>query len=160
MEKHRYSANSFIFFSTLFVTFFSLGINFPMPIFNISVKSGFLTIVSPKNVSTTTIDAGHGVKKYGDDFLYAHSHLAFSTLKTYNVGDEFAVKDHGETHTYRISRRETFSKSTLDTNSGLRSAIYNADYRGNTYDLALMTCGDGRNDDPNSRLVFFASQIE
>lgn len=161
MKKVSFSIYSSCFsLALVFVSFASEASLSPLKISNISNDLGLLTISDPETVSTPNINAGRGVKKYGNDFLYAHSHLAFATLKTYSVGDKFAVETDGIVHTYQISRRETFSKTALEENSGLRSAIYAADFRGNSYDLALMTCGNGENDDRDSRLVFFATQIE
>lgn len=161
MKKVNFSITSSIL--SLALVFVSLGSEASLSLkslSNVSTESDILTISDPEKVPSPSVNAGLSVKKYGNDFLYAHSHLAFSTLKTYSVGDEFAVETNGEKRTYQISRRETFSKSTLDENSGLRSAIYSANFRGNSYDLALMTCGNGENDDPNSRLVFFATQVK
>ena len=123
-----------------------------------SSPSSFV-ISNPSPVSDPSIDAGTGIKRYGSRFLYGHSSLAFSPLKTLYVGDTLTVEINGEAKTYAVSRREVFSKASLDTNSALRSSIYSANFRGNSYDLALMTCGNGSNDDPTSRLVLFISQV-
>ena len=122
-------------------------------------RTASFSIKNPAPVSDPSVDAGTGVKRYGSHFLYGHSSLAFSPLKTLYVGDTLTVEINGETKTYAVSRREVFSKASLDANSALRSSIYSANYRGNSYDLALMTCGNGSNDDPTSRLVLFISQV-
>ncbi|MBR3256693.1 sortase [Candidatus Saccharibacteria bacterium] len=118
----------------------------------------FFYIKNPVSVSSPSKNAGFGVKKYGDKFLYAHSTLGFSRLKTLNEGSEIVLEIDGKAEKYIVSRREIMQKSTLDENSGLRSAIFSAQFRGNAYDLALMTCGNGENDDTNYRLILFASK--
>ncbi|MBQ3464420.1 sortase [Candidatus Saccharibacteria bacterium] len=123
----------------------------------ISQSSGLFRIKNPVRVSDPSVDAGFGVKRYGDSFLYGHSSLAFAPLKTLSVGDRLEIEDGLKTATYRIEKRIVLSKSELDANSALRNAIYNASYRGKTYDFALMTCGNGSNDDPNYRLILFVS---
>lgn len=121
--------------------------------------SSLFRISNPAPVADPSVDAGYGVKRYGAKFLYGHSSLAFSRLKSLNVGDQFIVEMDGQVATYRVSRREVMSKSSLDANSGLRSAIYGAQYRGKSYDLSLMTCGNGANDDANYRLILFAARV-
>ncbi|MBR3233049.1 hypothetical protein IKF74_02105 [Candidatus Saccharibacteria bacterium] len=119
-------------------------------------------INNPTPVYSPAVDAGYGVMRYmsyGGNFLYGHSSLAFSPLKNLYVGSTFSVTMDGQTATYVVSRREVFQKSALDANAALRSAIYSAAYRGSNYGLALMTCGNGANDDSNHRLVLFANRI-
>lgn len=121
--------------------------------------SGLFTISNPISVSNPAVDAGRGVKRYGEKFLYGHSTLAFSPLKQLYVGDRFVVEMDGKIETYVVSRREVMSKSTLNSNSALRKSIYSAKYMGKSYDLSLMTCGNGANDDSNYRLILFATKL-
>ena len=124
-----------------------------------SFKTRLFKITNPERVSDPSVDAGYGVKRYGAKFLYGHSTLAFNRLKTLYEGDRFVVEMDGQTVTYQVSRRVVLSKAALDASSSLRSAIYGAAYRGQAYDLALMTCGDGTNDDESSRLILFVSRV-
>ena len=118
------------------------------------------TISRVENVSDPSIDAGNGIKRYNyngkNRFLYAHSTRAFAPIKHIYAGGRFTATLDGVTKTYRVERREVFAKSDLDSNASLRASIYSASYRGKTYDLSLMTCGNGTNDDSNYRLVLFA----
>ncbi len=121
--------------------------------------NSYFTIVNPEKVSTPAVDAGYGVKRYLKKFLYGHSSLAFSPLKNLYNGNRFVVTMDGETAAYEVVVREVFSRSYLDSNSALRKAIYNANYRGESYDLSLMTCGNGSNDDSSYRLILFANKV-
>ena len=125
-----------------------------------SRASSLFTIRNVEDVSDPSVDAGTGIKRYNyrgkNRFLYAHSNLAFAPIKTLYSGSTFSATLDGVTKTYRVVARVVFKKSELDSNSGLRAAIYSAAYQGKKYDLALMTCGDGTNDDSNYRLVLFA----
>lgn len=126
-----------------------------------SAPAGFY-IGEPTKVSSPAVDAGYGIMRYmsyGGRFLYAHSSLAFSPLKSLYPGDTFTATIDGVTSTYVVRLREVYAKSTLDGNSALRSAIYSASYRGNSYSLALMTCGNGGNDDSSYRLILFADRV-
>ena len=123
-------------------------------------SSGLTRFANIKAVSSPSVDAGTGIKSYGTKFLYAHSSLAFAPLKSLNEGAKFEVEQNGQVFTYIVSRQVVFNRaSDLDSNSARRKAIYNASYNGKTYDLALMTCGNGTNDDPAYRLVVFATRI-
>lgn len=124
-----------------------------------SSYSYYFTIANPTRVSTPAVDAGYGVMRYLDKFLYGHSSLAFSPLKSLGVGSRFVVTMDGETNTYEVVVREVFERDYLDSNSALRKAIYNAKYHGANYDLSLMTCGNGSNDDSSYRLVLFANKV-
>lgn len=126
---------------------------------NATFKTNLFKITNPARVSDPSVDAGRGVKRYGAKFLYGHSSLAFNRLKTLYEGDRFLVEMDGETVTYEVSRRVVLAKSTLDASSSLRSAIYGAAYRGQSYDLSLMTCGDGTNDDDSYRLILFVNRV-
>ena len=115
-------------------------------------------ITNPTPVSDPSVDAGYGVMRYKSKFLYAHSTRAFSPLKGLWEGSEIIVEMDGVVSRYTIKKRVVEEKAVLDSNSGLRAAIYSAAYRGSQYDLVLMTCGNGANDDPNMRLILFATK--
>ena len=121
-------------------------------------ENSIFTIKDPASVKDPSIDAEAGVKKYGEKFLYGHSSLAFDGLKTLYENDELILEEGGKTERYVVSKRIVEKKSVLDSNSALRKSIYSAAYRGKTYDLSLMTCGDGTNDDRNMRLIIFATK--
>lgn len=128
-------------------------------------------ISEPTVVDSPAVDAGYGIMRYIDKrygyvgkFLYAHSTLAFSPLKSLSVDNYFTATIDGITSTYRVSARYVFNKaSQLDgdgENNSRRDRIYRAkDENGVPHDLSLMTCGNGYNDDRNYRLVLFADQI-
>ena len=124
-----------------------------------SSSYGGFHISNPTPVGDPSVDAGYGVMRYNGTFLYGHSSLAFSPLKSLYVGSTFTVTMDGETATYVVRRREVFDKSTLDGSSSLRWSIYRANFRGSKYSLSLMTCGNGSNDDSNYRLVLFADRV-
>jgi len=123
-------------------------------------------ISEPTPVPDPSEDARYGIMRYtgyGGRFLYAHSSLAFSPLKSLYVGSTFTATIDGVTATYRVSQRYVFHKATeLDgpSNNSRRTRIYSARDESNTrHSLALMTCGNGSNDDGNYRLVLFADHI-
>ncbi len=125
----------------------------------LSRNSGMFTITNPTPVSDPSVDAGYGIKRYGSKFLYAHSSLAFGPLKTIYEGGKIAVEMDGSYNVYEVARREVLPKSKLNASSGLRLAIYGAQIYGESYDLALMTCGNGSNDDSNYRLILFLRKV-
>ena len=128
-------------------------------------------INEPDIVGSPDVDAQYGVKRYVNQkfgyngkFLYAHSSLAFSPLKSLSVGSTFIATIDGVTTTYRVSARYVFNKaSQLDgggANNSRRDRIYRAkDENGVAHSLSLMTCGNGSNDDSNWRLVLFADAV-
>ena len=134
-------------------------------------RSTSFHINEPAVVNNPNVDAGYGVKRYIDQkygykgkFLYGHSTLAFSALKSLYVGSQFTATIDGVTSTYRVSARYVFNKaSQLDgrgANNSRRDRIYRAkDEDSNAHSLSLMTCGNGSNDDSNWRLVLFADAI-
>ncbi len=121
-------------------------------------------IANVVDVADPSVDAGNGIKRFNykgaNRFLYGHSTLAFSPLKRLYVGNTFTATLDGVTKTYRVEQRVVFNKaSDLDNNAARRAALYTGKYNGSSYDLALMTCGNGSNDDSNFRLVLFANAI-
>ena len=136
-----------------------------------TARSAGFHINEPAVVNNPNVDAGYGVKRYIDQrfgyigkFLYGHSTLAFSPLKTLYDGSQFTATINGVTSTYRVSGRYVYNKaSQLDgsgANNKRRDSIYRAkDESGNVHSLSLMTCGNGSNDDSNWRLVLFADAI-
>lgn len=119
------------------------------------------SIIDPVPTSNLSEDAGLAVKIYSqtNKFLYAHSTLAFAPLKNLYPNDKIYLEQSGTGNYYRIDQRIVFSKTDLNSNSARRAAIYSAQYAGHSYDYALMTCGDGTNDDEDYRLVLFVSKI-
>ena len=118
-------------------------------------------ITNPITVSTPAIDAGRNILRYDNGknngrFLYAHSSQAFAPLKSIYEGDKIIIGLDGAINTYIVSKRVVFHKQTeLDNNAGRRLALYSSTYNGVSYDFTLMTCGNGKNDDSNYRLVLF-----
>lgn len=138
-------------------------------------QSALFSISNPTPVSSPSVDAGNGVMRYIDSkygysgkFLYAHSTRAFSPLKTLYVGSTFVATIDGNTATYSISKRYVFNKSNDLDGGGINNRRRDSIYRGKElldngatvqHSLALMTCGNGANDDSNYRLVLYADQI-
>ncbi len=134
--------------------------------------SGF-HISEPSVVSNPNVDAGYGIMRYIDssrgyngNFLYAHSSLGFAPIKSLGVGSTFTATINGVTATYRVSARYVFNKAQQLTGGGENNKRRDRMYRGKDYDaggvqhsLALMTCGNGYNDDSNYRLVLFADRV-
>lgn len=128
--------------------------------------TGGFHIAEPTPVANPAVDAGYGIMRYtgyGGRFLYGHSSLAFSPLKGLYPGSTFTATIDGVTATYRVSQRYVFNKATeLDGvgNNARRTRIYSArDEAGTRHALALMTCGNGANNDSNYRLVLFADRV-
>lgn len=110
-------------------------------------------------VSHTLTDSGDAVAQYGDKFLYGHNTApVFRDLASLQIGSRFTISRSGSTKIYQIRHFETMTKS--DT-ANFMWAIVHADFRGQTYDLSLMTCAGaprpGR--DATHRLILFADQI-
>lgn len=106
-------------------------------------------------------NAEYGVVKWGP-FYYAHSNLAFAPVKNLYVGNIFTITDSTGTHTYEVAVRDVFEREYLNSRAGksaVTSPLYKAKYYGTQYDISLMTCGDGTNDDSNYRLLIFANRI-
>lgn len=138
-----------------------------------SAPASSFHISEPSVVNNPNVDAGYGVMRYIDtsfgyrgNFLYAHSNLAFSPIKSLGVGDYFTATIDGATATYRVSARYVYNKagklSGNGDNNRRRDQIYRAkdfDAGGVQHSLSLMTCGNGYNDDSNFRLVLFADRV-
>ncbi len=117
------------------------------------------------SASSTTEDAGTGVKSIGK-LLYGHNSAAvFGGLKNLGVGATFTVYDGvGNATTYRISEIKTFEKNTangllqLDGKGSYMSAILN---KAMGHDIAVMTCAGTSygNGDASHRLVLLADAI-
>lgn len=132
----------------------------------VSAPAAVFHIAEPTPVADPSVDAGYGVMRYtgyGGRFLYAHSSLAFSPIKSLYLGSTFTATIDGVTATYRVSARYVFNKAAdLDgaANNARRTRIYSArDESGTRHALALMTCGNGANNDSNFRLVLFADRV-
>ena len=113
-------------------------------------SSSSFSIVNP----TPTSDRSYisptesGVRVYNDSFFFAHSTLAFNWIKSLGEGGTFTISRNGTTETYRVAKKVTLSMN--GELNGLRpvSAYYDAissrrQFLGKTYDIVLMTCGDG-----------------
>lgn len=132
-----------------------------MPANAISVVGRVIPIV---DVSTTAIDSGDHVSKYGDKFLYGHNSAGvFGDLVRIGVGNVFMVSYGGVTSTYQVAEIQIFEKAsdtTLSSNGVTyrMSAVANGKGR---YDMVLMTCygtmyGNG---DASHRFVVFANRV-
>ena len=108
-------------------------------------------------------DAERGIIQFQNTFFYGHSTIAFNRLKTVYIGDEIIVKDiNGTSHRYKIIERMVRARHYLNgdgKSDGFTAGIYTAEYNGNQYSAAFMTCGNGSNDDSNYRLILFAVEI-
>ena len=122
------------------------------------------------DVTSTEVDAGWGVNKYGK-LLYGHSNAAFGGILGYGEGSIFTMTYGGVTRTYQVQHAKTFdvvfdaagnaiNLKLPDAPAGnLMGRVANANYLG-TYDLSLMTCtGEPKNGTMSQRYVLFANAI-
>lgn len=113
-----------------------------------------------KSVSDTTVNAGSIVAKYGDKFLYGHNTGAvFGHLASLGVGTTLTVTLGGQPTTYQITKAVTLEKNTQVV--PIMYNIAQAQYRGQQYSLALMTCAGTPlpSQDATHRLIIFANQV-
>ncbi|MBR3228644.1 sortase [Candidatus Saccharibacteria bacterium] len=120
------------------------------------------------NVSSTTVDSGTHVNKYGEKFLYGHnSGAVFGSLTSVGVGSTFSVNTNGITSNYSVAKVVIYEKNvsagTLQLNGAgnYMRQVANAKSDGVYYDLSIMTCygtsyGNG---DASHRYVIFANRI-
>ena len=124
--------------------------------------------LSITDVTSTAVDSGTHVNKYGDKFLYGHnSSTVFGGLKNLAVGSSFSVNYGGQSANYQIQKIVIFEKNvtagTLELNGSgtyMRS-VANAKFQGIQYDLSIMTCSGTSygNGDASHRLVIFANRV-
>lgn len=89
-----------------------------------------------------------GVKVYKDRFFFAHSTATFNWLKSAAEGNSFKVEQNGKTVSYKIAKKQVLKLNENYNGKAPVSAYYTsiserAQFLGKTYDIALMTCGDG-----------------
>lgn len=107
----------------------------------------------------TTTDAGRSVALYNGRFLYGHRGTAFGQIASLPAGATFEVTLNGATSTYVVVNSTTLDK---DTTARFMNAFANeASYKGNYYDLVLMTCAGtpGAGGDATHRAVVFANRM-
>lgn len=119
-------------------------------------------------VSSTALDAGDHVNKFGDRFYYGHnSGNVFGGLVNYGVGTTFLINSNGITHNYRVAKVMVYEKNAelgrlrLNGSGSYMKAVSQARSDGVQYSLALMTCygtpyGNGG---ATHRLVLFANEF-
>ena len=119
-------------------------------------------------VSSTALDAGDHVNKYGDRFYYGHnSGNVFGGLVNYGVGTTFSINSNGTTHNYRVAKVVVYEKNAelgrlqLNGSGSYMKAVSQARSDGVQYSIALMTChgtpyGNGG---ATHRLVLFANEF-
>lgn len=110
-------------------------------------------------VADTTVDAGNSAALYNGRFLYGHRGTAFGAISALPLGTTFTLTVNGVTSTYVIANSVTLDKST--TARFMYSFAIDASYKGQKYDLVLMTCagtsvGDG---DSTHRATIFAYKV-
>lgn len=135
------------------------------PTNNIQIAGKTLEIV---DVSTTTIDSGDHVNKYGSKFYWGHnSSEVFRGLYNLGEGSTFTMSYGGVTRNYRVNKKEIFEKNfetgTLQLNGkgSYMISLVNGRYEGKSYDVVLMTCY-GKSvgaTDATHRYVLFANAI-
>ena len=118
-----------------------------------SVRTGAsssFSIVNPAPTSDNSYISPYesGVKVYKDRFFFAHSTAAFNWIKYASEGDTFSVTRNGATETYRIAKKQVLSMSENYNGKYPVSSYYSSisersQFLGKTYDISLMTCGDG-----------------
>ena len=119
-------------------------------------------------VSSTALDAGDHVNKFGDRFYYGHnSGNVFGGLVNYGVGTSFSINSNGITHNYRVANVVVYEKNAelgrlqLNGSGSYMKAVSQARSDGVQYSIALMTCygtpyGNGG---ATHRLVLFANEF-
>lgn len=119
-------------------------------------------------VSSTALDAGDHVNKFGDRFYYGHnSGNVFGGLVNYGVGTSFSINSNGITHNYRVAKVVVYEKNAelgrlqLNGSGSYMKAVSQARGDGVQYSIALMTCygtpyGNGG---ATHRLVLFANEF-
>lgn len=119
-------------------------------------------------VSSTALDAGDHVNKFGDRFYYGHnSGNVFGGLVNYGVGTSFSINSNGITHNYRVVKAVVYEKNAelgrlqLNGSGSYMKAVSQARSDGVQYSIALMTCygtpyGNGG---ATHRLVLFANEF-
>lgn len=119
-------------------------------------------------VSSTALDAGDHVNKFGDRFYYGHnSGNIFGGLVNYGVGTSFSINSNGITHNYRVAKVVVYEKNAelgrlqLNGSGSYMKAVSQARSDGVQYSIALMTCygtpyGNGG---ATHRLVLFANEF-
>jgi hypothetical protein len=120
------------------------------------------------DVSSTALDAGDHVNKFGDRFYYGHnSGNVFGGLVNYGVGTSFSINSNGITHNYRVVKAVVYEKNAelgrlqLNGSGSYMKAVSQARSDGVQYSIALMTCygtpyGNGG---ATHRLVLFANEF-
>ena len=123
-----------------------------------NIKIGGRTI-SIFRTSATTTDSGKQVARYKEKFLYGHNtETVFGMLKNLPIGSTFSVTEDEIESNYQIASSITLEKSET---ARFMNALVDGRYKGNRYDLVLMTCageslGGG---DATHRLIVFANRI-
>lgn len=141
------------------------GTNYSTPTNNIQITGRTLQIT---DVSSTTVNAGNHVNRYGDRFLYGHNSSAvFGGLNGLGIGSTFTVTYNGVSTNYSVTNIVVFEKNRdngllqINGSGNYMNAVSKAVHDGVHYDLSLMTCygtsyGNG---DASHRLVIFANAI-
>ncbi len=143
--------------------------NASAPFKSASASAGFL-IKNPAPTSDNSYLSPYesGVKVYKDRFFFAHSTAAFNWIKYAGEGDTFSVERNGTTETYRIVKKQVLSMTENYNGRYPVPSYYNsiserAQFLGKTYDVALMTCGDGttgkNGNNSDYRTFIFANRV-
>lgn len=142
----------------------------PAPVYvassnSISVAGRTLEIV---DVTSTAVDSGNHVNKYGERFLYGHNSAGvFGGLVNLGVDSTFSVAYGGKTTNYRVAKIVIFEKNVetgrlqLNGAGNYMKSVANAKSDGVQYSLSLMTCYGASygNGDASHRLVIFANAM-
>lgn len=127
-------------------------------------NSNTLTISNPRPTDNCSYISPFesGVLSCNEKFMYAHSSEAFNGIKNLSEGGIVTVYRDGSVETYKIEKMERGMELARVQNFYIAMTRY-AQYRGESYDLILMTCGDGTygpNGNNNAfRTLVFARRI-
>ncbi|MBQ2638265.1 hypothetical protein IJF89_01130 [Candidatus Saccharibacteria bacterium] len=124
--------------------------------------SGFSIVNPAATTSSSYISPSETrVLNYKSKFFFGHSTGPLNWVKSASTGDILTVIRGGITERYQIIKKQTLPLASVQT--VYLSISESASYRGATYDLALMTCGDGtfgsHGNDNNYRTFLFANRI-
>ena len=115
-----------------------------------SSYNSYFSIINPTPTSDNSYISPYesGVKVYKDHFFFAHSTAAFNWIKSASEGNSFTITRNGETTSYTIAKKQVLKLNENYNGKYPVTSYYNSisertQFLGKTYDVALMTCGDG-----------------
>lgn len=129
----------------------------------IAISGRVLEII---DISSTAVDAGNHVNKYGSKFLYGHNSAeVFGGLSGVGVGNTFEVSYGGASAVYIVTEVGMYEKTNdthiTDVSTGTVYAMGAIARNAKGHDYAIMTCAGQSygNGDASHRLVVYADRV-